>query len=83
MDVAIYENGKYLTKGTEWQYMTYGNIAKKRGLMWGGDWKSFFDPAHIEYKHNLTMKRGFSEKCVRKNNFNKFDTCKRKRRSLG
>ncbi len=23
--------------------------------MWGGDWKTFFDPAHIEYKHNLKM----------------------------
>lgn len=57
MDVAIYENGKYLSKGSEWQYKTYGNIAKKRGLMWGGDWKSFFDPAHIEYKHDLTMKQ--------------------------
>ena len=57
MDAAIYENGKYLKKGSEWQYKTYGDIAKKRGLMWGGDWKSFFDPAHIEYKHNLTMKQ--------------------------
>ncbi len=57
MDAAIYENGKYLDKGSEWQYKTYGDIAKKRGLMWGGDWKSFFDPAHIEYKHNLTMKQ--------------------------
>jgi hypothetical protein len=58
MDVAIYENGKYLSKGTEWQYATYGKIAKeKRGLMWGGDWKSFFDPTHVEYKHNLTMKQ--------------------------
>jgi RHS repeat-associated protein len=56
MDVAIFENGKYLNKGSEWQYKTYGNVAKKQGLMWGGDWKSFFDPAHIEYKHNSTMK---------------------------
>ena len=23
----------------------------------GGDWKSFFDPAHIEYNHNLTMRQ--------------------------
>jgi RHS repeat-associated protein len=57
MDVAIYENNKYLSKGFEWQYKTYGDIAKKRGLMWGGDWKSFFDPAHVEYKHNLSMKQ--------------------------
>jgi RHS repeat-associated protein len=57
MDAAIYENGKYLSKGSEWQYKAYGDIAKKRGLMWGGDWKSFFDPAHIEYKHNLTMQQ--------------------------
>jgi peptidoglycan L-alanyl-D-glutamate endopeptidase CwlK len=56
MDVAIFENGKYLNKGSEWQYKTYGNVAKKQGLMWGGNWKSFFDPAHIEYKHNSTMK---------------------------
>lgn len=45
----------YLSKGSEWQYRTYGNVAKKQGLMWGGDWKTFFDPAHIEYKHNLKM----------------------------
>jgi peptidoglycan L-alanyl-D-glutamate endopeptidase CwlK len=56
-DAAIYENGQYLAKGTEWQYKTYGDIAKKRGLMWGGDWNNFFDPAHIEYRHNLTMKQ--------------------------
>lgn len=57
MDVAIFENGNYLSKGSEWQYKTYGNIAKKQGLMWGGDWKSFFDPAHVEFKHNKTMKQ--------------------------
>lgn len=57
LDVAIYGNGKYLPKGTEWQYEKYGNVAKKRGFMRGGDWKSFFDPAHIEYKHNKTLKQ--------------------------
>jgi hypothetical protein len=57
MDIAIFEDGKYLKKGTEWQYTTYGDVAKKVGLMWGGDWKTFFDPAHIEYKHNLSMKQ--------------------------
>jgi hypothetical protein len=29
----------------------------KQGRDWGGDWKSFFDPAHVEYKHNLSMKQ--------------------------
>jgi hypothetical protein len=24
-------------------------ISPYLGLMWGGDWKDFFDPAHIEY----------------------------------
>jgi RHS repeat-associated protein len=57
IDATIYENGKYLNKGSEWQYKTYGDIAKKRGLKWGGDWKTFFDPAHIEFNHNLTMKQ--------------------------
>lgn len=46
-----------MSKGSEWQYKTYGNVAKERGLMWGGDWNFFFDPAHIEYKHNLIMKQ--------------------------
>jgi len=57
MDVAIYENGKYLNLGSEWQYKTYGDVAKKRGLMWGGDWNSFFDPAHVEFNHKLTMRQ--------------------------
>jgi len=31
MDVAIYEKGKYLSKGSEKQYNTYDSIAKERG----------------------------------------------------
>ena len=56
MDVAIYENGRYLRKGTEWQYARYGTIAKEKfNLDWGGDWKRF-DPAHVEYRHGKSMR---------------------------
>ncbi len=55
MDVAIFENGKYLTKGSEWQYKRFGKIAHYNGLDWGGDWKNIFDPAHVEIKHGYSM----------------------------
>lgn len=29
-----------------------GTAAKKRGLTWGGDWKSFYDPGHIQLYPN-------------------------------
>jgi RHS repeat-associated protein len=58
MDVAIYENGVYLPKGTEWQYTRYGQIAKEQfGLEWGGDWANPFDPAHVQFKHGKTMQQ--------------------------
>jgi hypothetical protein len=56
MDVAIFDNGKYLKEGTEWQYRRFGEIAESNGLEWGGRWTSPFDPAHVQIKHGYSMK---------------------------
>jgi|GEM_PF-4880261 len=32
-----------------------GEEAKKRGLVWGGDWKSFRDVAHIQGRQNSEL----------------------------
>ncbi len=47
-DFALYdENGLYITDGTDLWYDDAGQIAKKLGLVWGGDF-SHPDPDHIE-----------------------------------
>jgi peptidoglycan L-alanyl-D-glutamate endopeptidase CwlK len=50
MDIAWLVNGKitYSVPNSWWDI--YGAIARKHGLIWGGDWKSFKDKPHIEYR---------------------------------
>lgn len=55
MDVAIFENGTYLSGGSEWQYQRFGEIAEANGLEWGGRWTNPYDPAHVQIRHGYTM----------------------------
>jgi peptidoglycan L-alanyl-D-glutamate endopeptidase CwlK len=50
MDIAWYVDGKitYSVPNSWWE--VYGAIARKHGLNWGGDWKTFQDRPHIEYR---------------------------------
>jgi len=50
MDIAWLVNGKvtYNVPDTWWQ--TYGAIARKHGLTWGGDWQRLIDKPHVEYR---------------------------------
>lgn len=57
MDIAIFENGKYLTVGNEWQYKFMGTVGKtKIQLEWGGDWEGKkYDPAHFQNMQGYSM----------------------------
>lgn len=50
MDVAFVLNGvrTYQVPASYWK--AYGRIVKKHGLIWGGDWKTFPDRPHCEYR---------------------------------
>ncbi len=50
MDIAWLVNGRitYDVPNSWWEL--YGAIARKHGLVWGGDWKTFKDRPHIEYR---------------------------------
>ena len=43
------ENGDYSRMWTR-----YGELAKKQGLRWGGDWTGLVDRPHIEYHPGFT-----------------------------
>lgn len=44
------ENDKYITDGSDARYAQAGAIGENLGLTWGGDWKSFKDPSHLQLK---------------------------------
>lgn len=46
--VAFDERGNYIKEGTHPAYQAIGQEATKRGLRWGGNFKSIYDPSHIE-----------------------------------
>ena len=50
MDIAWLVDGRvsYSVPNSWWDM--YGAIARKHGLNWGGDWKTFKDRPHIEYR---------------------------------
>ncbi len=50
-DFGIFDNGTYITNGSDNRYRQAGAIGKKLGLIWGGDFKSIFDPDHLELPH--------------------------------
>lgn len=49
-DIGLFENGKYITKDNK--YIPLANLAKTQltNLEWGGDWVSFQDIPHFQYK---------------------------------
>ncbi len=50
MDCAFVVAGKLTWNVPESWWDAYGRVAKKYGLIWGGDWKSFPDRPHVEYR---------------------------------
>lgn len=50
MDCAFVVDGRitYAVPQSWWQH--YGATSKKYGLVWGGDWKTFKDRPHVEYR---------------------------------
>ncbi|WP_227397367.1 M15 family metallopeptidase [Jeotgalibacillus aurantiacus] len=42
------------TVNTQWRRVAA--IGKSLGFSWGGDWKSFYDPPHLEYTKGLTWR---------------------------
>ncbi len=49
MDIAFLVDGKLTWNVPLTWWRTYGAIAKKHGLVWGGDWK-MRDYPHVEYR---------------------------------
>lgn len=48
-DYAVYdEMGDYIEDGTDDWYADFAALGKKRGLVWGGDWKERQDWDHLE-----------------------------------
>jgi hypothetical protein len=48
-DFAIFDNGEYVTDGTDPRYAQAGQIGKDLGLAWGGDWH------HPDFDHLETV----------------------------
>ena len=53
IDVVQIKNGQALWKNDNWQMI--GDIGKKMGFEWGGDWKNFKDLPHFQYTNNKTL----------------------------
>mgnify|MGYP006075406105 CR=1 FL=1 len=47
-DVTYIKNGAAIWDKNSPAYRTHGNIAKKYGWEWGGDWRSFQDMPHVQ-----------------------------------
>jgi peptidoglycan LD-endopeptidase CwlK len=52
-DIGIFKNSAYLPDSP--LYAKAGEIGRKQGLEWGGDWKSFKDEPHFNLKTGLTI----------------------------
>ena len=50
MDIAWLVNGKVTYQVPDSWWQVYGSIARKHGLIWGGDWKRLVDRPHVEYR---------------------------------
>lgn len=59
VDMGVFKNGKYLDenspKESEEFHRKAAEIAKKYNISWGGDWSSFKDYPHFEYKTGKTL----------------------------
>lgn len=47
-DFGLFDNGAYITNGSDDRYRKAGQIGKQLGLCWGGEFKSIFDADHLE-----------------------------------
>lgn len=47
-DFGIFDGATYVTNGSDKRYKQAGTIGKQLGMTWGGDWKSPYDPGHLE-----------------------------------
>ena len=47
-DFGVIRSGKYVSDGSDAAYAVCGGIGKGFGLEWGGDFKSIFDPSHMQ-----------------------------------
>lgn len=47
-DFGVFDNGKYITDGSDPRYAQAGSIGVSFGLVYGGSWKSFRDMDHLE-----------------------------------
>lgn len=47
-DFGVFVDGDYVKDGGDPYYTECGAIGKKLFLEWGGDFKSIFDPSHLE-----------------------------------
>ncbi|MCL4123502.1 UNVERIFIED_CONTAM: hypothetical protein GTU68_010406 [Idotea baltica] len=62
-DCGVFKNGRYLdgsSSKTERDlamniHRMVADVAKRHGLEWGGDWKTFKDFPHFEFPTGLTM----------------------------
>jgi peptidoglycan L-alanyl-D-glutamate endopeptidase CwlK len=50
MDIAWLVNGTVTYNVPNGWWDMYGAIARKHGLIWGGDWSTLKDKPHIEYR---------------------------------
>lgn len=50
-DFGIFDNGAYITNGSDDRYRQAGEIGKSLGLVYGGDWIRFKDWDHLELKN--------------------------------
>lgn len=48
VDFGVFDNGKYVTRGSDPRYNQLGAIGKAQGLKWGGDFKNITDKPHFE-----------------------------------
>lgn len=53
-DFGIFDNGKYVTDGTDERYRKAGEIGESLGLVWGGSW-NHPDWDHIELSNWKTL----------------------------
>lgn len=49
VDLGVFKGGKYLENPPSAILSYWGHCARKQGLEWGGDWKSFKDTPHVEW----------------------------------
>jgi D-alanyl-D-alanine dipeptidase len=50
MDVAFVVNDRISFDVPDAWWQRYGAVARKYGLVWGGDWKTLKDRPHVEYR---------------------------------